>query len=156
MGAETRLEPSINKLMESLCFRADLSRHITAFCACLIEYSAGRKTAGTGSANTFLGHSSSSAPVLWSLLCNKLVQSCSAAYFRNNLLCPPRGPAPGVQQAAGIPSCHPCQCSCQLRPWSRIHPPSPALLTGEGSTPAHCPEAVSPSQSLFSALFRLI
>lgn len=61
-GAEMRLEPSINKLMESLCFRAE-AHH--SFLLLLNECSAGRGAAGTGSANTFLGHSSSSAPVLW-------------------------------------------------------------------------------------------
>lgn len=73
-----RLEPSINKLMEreqpllSNRGTADLSRPITAFCYCLNEYSAGRETAKTGSADTFLGHHRSSALILQCPLCNEL------------------------------------------------------------------------------------
>lgn len=109
VGADMRLEPSINKLMESLCFRAEalqISVGTSDFYSCLNEYSAGKLQ--VQALPTPFWDTAAALPQFFGV---PYATSWSRAVLqhvcRNNLLCPPRGPDP----APGIPSCHPCQCS---------------------------------------------
>lgn len=114
-GAEMRLEPSINKLMEGLCFRAEALQISAGTSQLSAPAQMNVQLAGQlqGQAlPTPFWDTTAGLPRFFGV---PYATSWSRAVLqhvcRNNLLCPPRGPDPRVQLAPGIPSCHPCQCS---------------------------------------------